>query len=101
MTAGRGCACRPRVNCHPGADDTAGLAAYRRWCPNRRPKDRAPTKEQFMSRTCPACSARLDQQATTCPHCGATLTADAAIQAATAAVVDESARTTAMAAHLS
>ena len=54
-----------------------------------------------MSRSCPACSARLDQQATTCPHCGATLTANAAIQAATAAVVDESARTTAMAAHLS
>ena len=51
-----------------------------------------------MSRSCPACSARLDQQATTCPHCGADLTTDPAIQAA---AVDESARTTAMAAHLS
>ena len=46
-----------------------------------------------MSRSCPACSARLDQQATTCPHCGADL--------AEAATVDESARTTAAAAHLS
>ena len=54
-----------------------------------------------MFRSCPACSARLDQQTTTCPHCGADLTTDPAIQAATAAVVDESARTTAAAAHLS
>ena len=54
-----------------------------------------------MSRGCPACSARLDQQATTCPQCGADLTAAPADQAATAAVVDESARTTAVAAHLS
>jgi uncharacterized protein len=53
-----------------------------------------------MSSSCPACSARLDQQATTCPHCGADLATDPAIQAATAAAVDESARTTAMAAHL-
>ena len=51
-----------------------------------------------MSRSCPACSARLDQQATTCPHCGATLTTDSAIRSA---LVDESARTTAVAAHLS
>jgi uncharacterized Tic20 family protein len=58
-------------------------------------------KEQFMSRSCPACSARLDEQATTCPNCGAILTADPAIQAARAAVVEESARTTAAAAHLS
>jgi uncharacterized protein len=54
-----------------------------------------------MSRSCPACSARLDQQATTCPQCGADLTADPAIQVARTAVVDQSARTTAMAAHLS
>ena len=50
-----------------------------------------------MSRSCPACSARLDEQATTCPHCGADLTADLA----RAQTVDESARTTAVAAHLS
>jgi uncharacterized protein len=50
-----------------------------------------------MSRSCPACAARLDEQATTCPHCGADLTADPA----RAATVDESARTTAVAAHLS
>ena len=54
-----------------------------------------------MSRSCPACSARLDQQATTCPNCGADLTADPVMSAATAAAVDESARTTAAAAHLS
>ena len=54
-----------------------------------------------MSRSCPACSAGLDEQATTCPSCGATLAADPAMQAAPAAVVDESARTTAAAAHLS
>jgi hypothetical protein len=29
MTADCGCACRPRAKCHPGADDTAGLTAYR------------------------------------------------------------------------
>jgi ribosomal protein L40E len=69
---------------------------------NRRPTDRAPNnKEQFMSRSCPACAARLDQQATSCPQCGADLTADPAIQVARTAVVDESARTTAVAAHLS
>ncbi len=41
------------------------------------------------------------QAATTCPQCGADLTADPAIQMARTAVVDESARTTAVAAHLS
>jgi uncharacterized protein len=54
-----------------------------------------------MSRSCPACSAGLDQQATTCPRCGADLTADRATQAARAPVVEGSARTTAVAAHLS
>jgi len=53
-----------------------------------------------MSRTCPACSARLDQHTTSCPHCGANLT-DGADSAARAATVDETARTTAAAAHLS
>jgi uncharacterized protein len=54
-------------------------------------------KEHSMSRSCPACSARLDQQATTCPHCGADLVADDA----RAATVNETARNTAVAAHLS
>ena len=54
-----------------------------------------------MSRSCPACSARLDEQASSCPSCGATLAADPAIQASRATVVEESARTTAAAAHLS
>jgi uncharacterized Tic20 family protein len=53
-----------------------------------------------MSRTCPACSARLDQPITSCPHCGATLAADDATPA-TRATVDETARTSAAAAHLS
>jgi uncharacterized Tic20 family protein len=64
------------------------------------PKDRAPTKEQSMSRTCPACSARLDQHTTRCLHCGANLT-DGADSAARAAIVDETARNSAVAAHLS
>jgi uncharacterized Tic20 family protein len=51
-----------------------------------------------MSRTCPVCSTRLDQQATTCPQCGADLAAD---QAASTARVDEALRNTAVAAHLS
>ena len=54
-----------------------------------------------MQRTCPACSARLDQHATSCPHCGANLAADGATAAARAVTVDETARTTAVAAHLS
>jgi uncharacterized protein len=53
-----------------------------------------------MSRTCPACSARLDQHTTSCPHCGATLigSTDQAIGAGTA---DQQVRNTAVAAHLS
>jgi uncharacterized protein len=53
-----------------------------------------------MNRTCPACSARLDQHTTTCPHCGANLT-DGADSARRAATVDETARNIAVAAHLS
>ena len=53
-----------------------------------------------MSRTCPACSARLDQHTTSCPHCGANLT-DGAASAARAATVDEMARNSAVVAHLS
>jgi uncharacterized protein len=54
-----------------------------------------------MNRTCPACSARLDQHTATCPHCGANLAAEGAHQATTAGVVDQEVRTTAVAAHLS
>jgi uncharacterized Tic20 family protein len=54
-----------------------------------------------MNRTCPACSARLDQQALTCPQCGANLAAGSANQASGAGVVDQQVRNTAVAAHLS
>jgi uncharacterized protein len=53
-----------------------------------------------MDRTCPACSARVDQQAPTCPHCGANLAAGAN-QATQAAEMDQAVRNTAVAAHLS
>jgi uncharacterized protein len=69
--------------------------------PQQAPHRAGADKEQFMSRSCPACSARLDEQATTCPHCGADLTADPAIEVARTAMVDEPARTTAVIAHLS
>ena len=52
-----------------------------------------------MSRTCPACSARLDQHIISCPHCGANLTDGA--DSAARATVDEAARNSAVAAHLS
>jgi uncharacterized protein len=54
-----------------------------------------------MSRSCPACSARLDQHTTTCPHCGANLGADDANPPTRARALEESARNTAVAAHLS
>jgi uncharacterized Tic20 family protein len=54
-----------------------------------------------MNRTCPACSARLDQQASTCPQCGANLAAGGANEAAGAGMVDPQVRNTAVAAHLS
>ena len=49
-----------------------------------------------MNRTCPACSARLDQQAPTCPQCGANLAASG-----TNGAVDQAVRNTAVVAHLS
>ena len=52
-----------------------------------------------MHRTCPACSARLDQHATSCPQCGTTLTAGGGNE--TTESVDEEIRTTAVVAHLS
>ena len=54
-----------------------------------------------MDRTCPACSARVDQHAATCPHCGTTLTAGGTNQATEAGTVDQEVRNTAVAAHLS
>jgi hypothetical protein len=54
-----------------------------------------------MDRTCPACSARVDQQSTTCPHCGANLAAVGASGATEAGAVDQEVRNTAVAAHLS
>ena len=54
-----------------------------------------------MDRTCPACSARLDQHATSCPNCGADLAAGSTDQATQAGAADEAVRNTAAAAHLS
>jgi uncharacterized Tic20 family protein len=54
-----------------------------------------------MHKTCPACSARLDQQATTCPQCGANLAAGGTDQPTGAGAVDQEVRNTAVAAHLS
>jgi uncharacterized Tic20 family protein len=51
-----------------------------------------------MNRTCPACSARLDQQAATCPQCGANLAMGGTSEAG---AVDQAVRNTAVAAHLS
>jgi uncharacterized protein len=54
-----------------------------------------------MNRTCPACSARLDHQASTCPQCGANLVRGGANEATGAGAVDQAVRNTAVAAHLS
>ena len=54
-----------------------------------------------MNRTCPACSARLDEHTETCPRCGADLAPLGANQATTAEVADRRARDTAVVAHLS
>jgi uncharacterized protein len=51
-----------------------------------------------MNRTCPACSARLDQQAPTCPQCGANLAASGTNGTS---AVDQAVRNTAVVAHLS
>jgi uncharacterized protein len=52
-----------------------------------------------MNRTCPACSARLDQQAPTCPQFGANLAASGTN--GTTSAVDQAVRNTAVVAHLS
>jgi uncharacterized Tic20 family protein len=83
------------------ADDAARLAAYRRWRTNKdAPQDGGADEGEVMNRTCPACSGRLDQQASTCPHCGATLAAGANL-VTPAGAVDQAVRNTAVAAHLS
>ena len=54
-----------------------------------------------MDRTCPACSARLDQHATRCPNCGADLAASGTDQSTEAGAAGEAVRNTAAVAHLS
>src|SRR5215217_8239753 len=54
-----------------------------------------------MNRTCPACSARLDQQVTSSPHCGANLAASGANQPTRAGAENQEVRNSAVAAHLS
>jgi uncharacterized Tic20 family protein len=54
-----------------------------------------------MHRTCPACSARLDQQATSCPQCGANLAAGGGTETTETGATDQEIRNTAMVAHLS
>jgi uncharacterized Tic20 family protein len=54
-----------------------------------------------MNRTCPACSARLDQQAATCPHCGAHLAGGGANEGTEIGAASQEVRNTAVAAHLS
>ena len=53
-----------------------------------------------MNRTCPACSARLDQHATSCPNCGADLAPSDIGQSTEAGSTGEAVRNTAVAAHL-
>jgi uncharacterized Tic20 family protein len=54
-----------------------------------------------MDRTCPACSARLDQHATRCPNCGADLAAGGTDQSTEVGAAGEAVRNIAVAAHLS
>ena len=54
-----------------------------------------------MKRTCPACSARLDQHATSCPNCGANLAAGGGNETTKTGATDQEIRNTAVAAHLS
>jgi uncharacterized protein len=69
--------------------------------PQQAPQREAADEGAIMQRRCPACSARLDQQATSCPHSGANLTAGGGNQATGAGAGDQEVRNTAVAAHLS
>src|SRR4029450_8163108 len=64
------------------------------------PQGRAPMNAPVMNRTCPACSARLDQHTTRCLNCGANLAADSTNEGTGAGAVDQAVRNTAGAAHL-
>jgi uncharacterized protein len=54
-----------------------------------------------MQRTCPACSARLDQHTTSCPQCGTNLAAGGGTETTATGTADQAVRNTAVAAHLS
>jgi hypothetical protein len=54
-----------------------------------------------MNRTCPACSARLDRQASTCPQCGANLAVGGGNETTETGTVAQEIRNTAVAVHLS
>ena len=54
-----------------------------------------------MDRTCPVCSAKLDQHATRCSNCGADLAVGGTDQSTEAGATGEAVRNTAVAAHLS
>src|SRR5215217_7165082 len=101
MTARRRCACRPTTKCRPGTDDGQSLAAYRRRRTNQAPPRWGAREGEVMNRTCPACSARLDPQASTCPQCGTNLAAGSANQTTEAGAMNQEIRNTAVAAHLS
>jgi uncharacterized protein len=54
-----------------------------------------------MKRTCPACSARLDQHTTSCPNCGAHPAAVGGNETTETGATDQEIRNTAVVAHLS
>src|SRR4030095_9210979 len=49
-------------------------------------------RSAVMDRTCPACSARLDEDATSCPNCGADLAAGGTDQSTEAGAAGEAVR---------
>src|SRR5512133_3795996 len=69
--------------------------------PQQAPQREGADQGAIMQRTCPACSARLDQHATSCPQCGTNLTGGGGNETTETGAVDQEIRTTAVAAHLS